>query len=348
MMNPYQPSDVLLGINWQGDATIYPDSHGDVWACTWADDNEIYSMADDTFGIGKNTSSNLAIYKIEGFAPAHKVSLVNPMSDYGKVGGREGQDTWKGNGLICVDGVLYLAVSQHSGAGDYPDCVQRVYDASIVKSTDHGVTWSAKRVAGNAMFPGPRFATPFFVQFGKDYEGAMDDYIYAASCTSAWNNGNCMILGRVRRDRMPHLEAGDWEYFEGADGGNNPTWTPNVVRAGGIFKFRGHTSMTGIHYVPALNRFILPQWSYVDLDDYSCWKKTMLHLYEAPKPWGPWRHFFTEPEWGWAYYNPSLPAKWFEEGGKRMWMTMAGNFTQEKGWPFAYGFTTRKLELQIK
>jgi len=121
------------------------------------------------------------------------------MVEYGCWGCRDGNDTWKGNSIISVDGVLYVGVSQHSSAYDYPDHIQRVYDASIVKSEDHGETWSIKPMAGQAMFPGPRFVTPSFVQFGKDYQDAMDDYVYAISSSGTWNNGNNMTLGRVQR-----------------------------------------------------------------------------------------------------------------------------------------------------
>jgi len=347
MKVPYPSSDTIRGIRWLTEPMLYPKSHGDVWSCTWSDDGNIYAATDDTHGIGEACNSNLAIHQITGMPPDHTVITINPMAEYGRAVQREGQDTWKANGLVSIDGVLYLSVSQHSSAFDYPDNIQRVYDASIVKSEDHGKTWSSKPPAGKAMFPGPRFATPFFVQFGRDYEGAFDEYVYAVSSGGVWNNGNYMVLGRVRRDKISRLDPADWEFFSGADARNNPSWTNNIVQAKGIFWHRGFTSMTGIQYIPAVDRFVLAQWAYTDLDGPHPWDQTMLCLYEASRPWGPWRHFHTEPNWGIAYYNPSLPAKWFEEGGKKMWMTMAGNFTQKPGTSFAYGFIVQKLELSL-
>jgi len=67
------------------------------------------------------------------------------MQEYGKRGQVDGVDTWKADGLISIDGVLYMCVSQHSGAGAFPDKIQRAYDASIIKSYDHGKTWSPRR-----------------------------------------------------------------------------------------------------------------------------------------------------------------------------------------------------------
>ncbi len=348
MAAPYQPSEKIRGIHWLTEPLLYPQSHGDVWSCAWADDGHVYAASDDTHGVADSCNSNLAIHRIAGVPPNHVVETVNPMSDYGHPGWREGQDTWKANGMTSVDGVLFLSVSQHSGAGDYPDRIQRVYDATIVKSEDHGETWSAKPATGHAMFPGPRFATPFFVQFGQDYAGTLDEHVYAVSSSASWNNGNYMVLGRVRRNVIGRLDPADWEFFAGADAANNPSWAKQLVgKPRAIFAHRDFTSMTGIQYVPAANRFVLGQWAYTDLDGPQPWRRTMLALYEAPRPWGPWQHFHTEPDWGFAYYNPSLPAKWFEDGGRRMWMTMAGNFTNEPGTPFSYGLIVRKLELDL-
>ena len=351
MQTPYPPSDILRGVRWLTEPLLYPESHGDVWTCTWADDGNVYAVSDDTFGIDKACNSNLAVHLITGTPPDHTAATVNPMAEYGHLGQREGRDTWKADGLASVDGVLYMGVSQHSGAGDYPDNIQRVYDGSIVKSTDHGKTWSAKprAGAGEAMFPGPRFATPFFVQYGQDYQGALDEYVYAVSNGDTWNNGNYMMLGRVRRDLIGRLDHADWEFYAGLDEQNRPVWTGDILAAHrgsrGIFKHRGFTSMTGMQYVPAMERFVLAQWAYTDLDGPHPWDRTALFLYEAPRPWGPWRHFHTEPDWGVSWYNPGLPSKWFEAGGLTMWMTMAGNFQRTPGRPFAYGLTVQKLEL---
>ena len=173
--SPYPRSERIKGIRWLTEPIRYPGSNGDAWSCTWAENNHLYSSADDCTGVDKSNNSNLAFFKIEGIPPAQKVSLVNPMDAYGTPGFHDHGDSWKANGLICVDGVLYMAVSQHSGADEYGDLIQRTYDASIIKSTDHGATWSCKR--RDPMFPSPRFSTPYFVQFGKDYQGAMDDFV---------------------------------------------------------------------------------------------------------------------------------------------------------------------------
>jgi hypothetical protein len=202
------------------------------------------------------------------------------------------------------------------------------------------------------MFPTHRFATPFFVQFGQDYGDAFDEfaeYVHAVSSGGVWNNGNYMVMGRVRRDMIGRLDAGDWRFFAGLDREGRPSWDESILKAQPILSARGLISMTGVQYVPAVKRFLMAQWAYTHLDSSRPWDRTALHLYEAHRPWGPWRLFHSEPDWGQAYYNPSLPAKWFEDGGRRMWMTMAGNWTnafrQRADIPFSYGFVVQKLEL---
>jgi hypothetical protein len=51
--------------------------------------------------------------------------------------------SWKSGGIISVGRVLYLAVARQTGVcTSAPNGEQPSMDASIVKSTDHGRTWS--------------------------------------------------------------------------------------------------------------------------------------------------------------------------------------------------------------
>lgn len=362
---PYPSSETITGVRWLTEPIMNTSFHGDVWSCAWADNDNLYAVADDTWGGARPfpnmndetpddswgaefSGSNLAIYQIDGTPQHTTLHLLNKMQPYGHATWREARATWKANGMTCVDGVLYLTVSQH--AYTVPgDNLQRTYDATIVKSTDYGQSWSAKPAAGHPMFPGHWFSTPFFVQFGQDYSGCMDEYVYAVSNNGSWNNGNYLILGRVHRSNIGNLDANDWEFYAGLDTEQHPAWAHDFLGAQAIFSHRNNTSMTGIQFVPALDRYLLLEWAYTDLDDPARpFSHTGLHLYEAPKPWGPWRHVYSEPEWNYASYNPGMPAKWFAEDGKRLWLTSAGDFCRrysDKDVFEYYYFTTRQLEL---
>lgn len=350
MQVPYAKSDWVRAVRYISPEYRY-NANGDTWSTTWADDDQVYAVADDGTGIDNSNNSNLAIFRIEGTPDQKQIALVNPMAEYGRSGQFEDVYTWKGNGLVSIDGVLYLGVSQHSQAGQYADHIQRTYDGSIVSSRDHGKTWSARPVVNKAMWRGNHFSTPFFVQYGKDYQGALDDYVYAVSA-NAWNNGNYMLLQRCPRGKIANLDAGDWQWYgnrfcKPSVPRDNP-WSSDPWNAVPIFAHRGYTSMTGIQWVPFLERFVLAQWGYTSLDTHSvaAFDHTFLALYESPKPWGPWKLFHMEDEWGTALYNPSLPSKWFESGGNRLWLTYSGNFLGRDG-DKAYCFTARKMELGV-
>lgn len=144
------------------------DYSGDTWTGTWADDGNIYSVADDFYCDSIN--ANLAFFRIKGEDPLNlEVELVNPMSEYGTISQLD-QDSlaWKASGLTCVDGVLYMFVSRHGYPWLYdpaPDHNrQSAQDGSIIKSLDYGKTWSrsADENMRNPMFPGRRFAAGFF------------------------------------------------------------------------------------------------------------------------------------------------------------------------------------------
>lgn len=322
-------------------------SGGDTWIAAWADDGELYVTSDDTSGFRNACNSNLAINRVTGAMPPNlHGETVNCMKEYG--GGsetrKEDGGMWKACGITCVDGVLYMAVSRQltsptepnrTWEGRYaPYPIQETWDSSIVKSADHGKTWSSMPQLGHSMFPGRTFSTPFFVQYGKDGQGdrdGADRYVYATSNDGAWNNGNWMTLGRVRRDRIAALDAADWEFVYGYDEKHMPIW--KAGHAGALYTFwsPGRASMCGIHYIAPLGRYILPQWHYTRLDDDTrAWDATRWEFYEAPAPWGPWTLFYAqdfEPE-GW--YNPCIPAKFISADGKKLWLLTAGNFIRKE------------------
>lgn len=119
-------SDVIVGFEWIGDQIGYPPPgpgdnleligpiapafgkagyqiHGDTFPMTWADDDEIYTSAGDPNWGAKN--DGLDVEKFSCMPPHYAITRVHPMSDYTGMGGK-GQ---KPSGMICVNGVLYLA-----------------------------------------------------------------------------------------------------------------------------------------------------------------------------------------------------------------------------------------------
>ncbi len=65
------------------------------------------------------------------------------------------------------------------------------------------------------MFPGSYFAAPYFIDYGggrPSTDGA-DQYVYAVSNNGFWDNGDRLVLGRVRRDRIGLLKGDDWDFL---------------------------------------------------------------------------------------------------------------------------------------
>lgn len=313
-----------------GTPTRLRGSHGDLWSAAWADDGELYVASDDTFGFDRAADSNLAVNRVSGEKPpALRGVTVNPMWAYGRqteYGDDDGM--WKATGIACIDGALYLGVSRHSHPLGNEFFVQETWDASIIRSDDHGATWTAIPTLGQPMFGGHAFSTPFFVQYGRDGAADVDDadhYVYAISSDGAWNHGNSMTLGRVARDRLASLDASDWTFYHGLAGGQ-PIFRPRHDTARYVFRSPGQTSMTGLHFVAALGLYILPQWHFLHHEDPDLrWRVSRLTFYQAPHPWGPFTPFHQQ-DFGESWYNPAIPAKFIGADGTSMWLFLGGDF----------------------
>ena len=216
------------------------NNSGDTWVAAWAADGTVYAPSDDTKGFHTATSSNIAFNKVTG-DDVRKLGgvTVNPMSDYGKED-QKGHDgcTWKSSGCYCLDGTIYWVVARHKYGQDSGDPKRRqpANNASIIKSTDFGKTWtrSANENYDRPMFPGNRFATPYFVEYGRDGRASVDNadrYVYALSNDGFWDNGNNLILGRVARSKIGNLRATDWQYYNGGDGMDDSAWMSDMARA---------------------------------------------------------------------------------------------------------------------
>src|SRR5258707_13736711 len=116
---PYPPSQPLAGLKWLGEPVLNRSYYGDVWYTAWADNGNLYAVADDTWGCARTfpqttenvaddtwgpefSGSNLAIYQIDGAPPNTTIQLVNKMQPYGHATCREAGASWKAHGLTCV------------------------------------------------------------------------------------------------------------------------------------------------------------------------------------------------------------------------------------------------------
>lgn len=321
------PAPVITGGTF-GVPANYTKGGGDTWFNTWSDDGNIYATSDDTSGFNGTCNSDIAVNELAGADPTRLTApFVNCMTSYGHVGDytqNPDRCSWKNGGIISVDGVLYLAVARQTGVcTQAPNGEQPSMDASIVKSTDHGRTWSNgfgitndpggaapsynrqfRRV--NAMFPGHRFSAPFFINYGQDDNPASaadggNQYVYAVSNDGFAYDGSYLYLGRVRRSKIGDLSAADWQFYTGPAGGagSDPAnWSGNFNNAKPILAAKNQISQPDIQYYPALHRYIMVNFYYPfspHWPDGGTASRSTFSFYEAPHPWGPWAQFLSKP-----------------------------------------------------
>jgi hypothetical protein len=305
-------------------------SNGDTWDPFWADDGNLYAFNCDGRGFGVQNKMNLAFNRLSGESPSSLIGTqVNEMGEYGK-GGLKGTDnaTWKACGQECIDGVFYAFVSRNVYGRDSKDPLlrQTAANSSLIKSTDRGLTWTrnASENYEHPMWPGSRFGAPFFIRYGQNggkvsRDGA-SDYVYAVSTNGFWNDGDNLILGRVKRSLLPSLNSSDWEYHVGGDGLVASNWSANIERAVAILDRPAKCGQIPVCYVPALGIYLLISWyNTATMTKWFQPNEMRYDFYQSARPWGPWSvvHSFSDGFMGPKYhmYGPSLCARFQETKG---------------------------------
>jgi len=342
-----------------GAPALVANNLGDTWIGAWTRDGSVYSPSNDTYGFqnavyGLKRSANVGFNHLRGDDPlALSGETVNWMADYGTVN-LEGPDhrTWKSSGCASIDGVLYLVVARHKygeKSGD-PNKRQTAVHGSIIKSSDRGKTWtpSAKENYDGPMFPGPRFATPYFVDYGQDgretFADGGDRYVYAISNNGFWDNGDNQILGRVPRAKIGDLNPADWQFYKGGDGAQDAAWSADAKDAALTLDRPGHLGMTGAVYVPARKGYLMINWHYPAGGGKkpNASYETMWEFYTARKPWGPWtrigEHRF-KPQ---GYYTPQVCTKFTAADGSKAYALTAGTWEAD----LSYRLTVVPLDLR--
>ena len=336
---------------WADDGNLYTPSndtagfHGiDPFHLTEDQIEKLKSCGIDESRLSIDSSSTLAFNRLEGVDPLSFDGVTLTMMpdfhqlDHGaksRTGIDVGMDgrTWKSSGCASIDGVIYWAIARHRYGDDSGDfrLRQTAADASLICSRDYGRTWS-RPPADNfsaPMFPGSRFATPYFIDYGKvtNAPDGADRYVYAVSNNGYWDNGDHMILGRVLRTRIASLDGTNWEFLAGGvDGTLDSSWSKDPDAARAILENRGKLGETGAFYVPDRQRYLMIGWYYPagsgKIERAS--NRTIWDFYEAPKPWGPWHHIHSHEFSPAGYYCPIICPKFRSKN--KLYVLTAGDF----------------------
>ena len=316
-------STIIAGLEWLGERVPYPepDIKGDTFPMTWADDDQIYTSAGDP--LWGESRDGLDVEKFEGVPTSYKISKINPMNDYTGWGGNGP----KPSGMLCVDGILFLAFQNLLRAKQAPHSLisQHGSDAQIVYSTNKGAWWTpALPTIGAPMFPGHTFGGPSFVQHGRNHAEARDAFVYAIS-SDQWDNGSNFRLGRVPTDSIMRREA--WEWVCAFGPGGEPAWSHALSEAVPVLSLHRWLGLPEMVYLGSLRRYLLLTWRLHQ--DFSPDDGTDLLVLEAPDPWGPFSLVHYEEYWEGKEFNPycpRLPLKWMQPDGLSGWMQYSGRW----------------------
>ncbi|MGI6415589.1 MAG: DUF4185 domain-containing protein [Thermoguttaceae bacterium] len=305
--SPYPPSPVIAGLEWAPKETIVRAAPGgDNWPITWADDGHLYTAYGDGYGFEPLLPEKLGmgLARVESGPIGLKGFNIRTATLENRGQGAAGR---KASGILMVDGVLYILVRN---AGN----------SQVGWSMDHGKTWTWSTWKFTTSF-----GCPTFLNFGKNYAGARDEYVYIYSqdSESAYERADRMVLARVPKDRI--RDRGAYEFFARLDGSGQPVWTKEIAERGGVFAHPGECYRSSITYNPGLKRYL---WCQTDPDSthrQGARFEGGFRIYDAPKPWGPWTTAFATEHWDVGPgETSSFPTKWMSQDGKTMHLVFSG------------------------
>ena len=299
---PYPPSSVFEGLTWANpDEIVRKAEGGDNWPTTWADDGDLYTAYGDGWGFEPKVDKKLSLgfSRVSG-GPADYRG-VNVRSETGeKVG--QGEKGVKASGMLMVEGVLYL-------------WVRNARNSQLAWSTDHAQTWEW---ADWKLTEG--FGAPTFLNFGKNYEGARDEYVYTYSQDgdSAYDSADALALARVPKDKTRDRSA--YEFFAGTDGQGRPVWSPEIADREPAFYNPGRVYRSGVSYHAPTKRYLL--CAVIPGEDTRF--EGGFGVFDAPEPWGPWTTVFYTPKWDVGPGETcSFPTKWMRK--ETLYMLFSGD-----------------------
>ncbi len=311
---PYGPSAVIRGIQWAPVETVLRRAKGsDNFPLTWSDDNALYTTYGDGFGFQPFVEQKLSLGLARITGPAEQFTGTNLRSaSIEQTGqGRKGRKGW---GLLSVQGTLYLWLGHADRNGG---------QAQLAWSHDHGQTWSI------ATWRFPEFGLVGFINFGKDYAGARDAFVYAYSHDGPQADGPAdrFVLMRVPRDQL--LRRAAWQFFVRCDAEGQPVWSLDIRDRGAVFEHRDACLRSAITYNDSLKRYLwwqaIPQPpGHPDRGDTRFGGG--FGIYDAPQPWGPWTTVYFIRQWDIGPgEHGDFPSKWMSGDGCTLHLVFSGD-----------------------
>ncbi|GAA1588187.1 MULTISPECIES: DUF4185 domain-containing protein [Kribbella] len=298
-------------------------SDGDLWPSCWAGNDKLYAANGDGKGFSTDGDfADVAVSEINGTPGNLSGATISKGDQVGQIWSGAGYNR-KPTGMVCVGDTLYLAVQDL--ALDFND----VPAATILKSTDHGRTWTWDK--SKPMFSNHEFTTIWFADFGRGGASAPDGYVYAYGLDGNWRDSfddtvadpQSVFLARVPRDEVQNRSA--WKFYTGSGwsaklADRKPVLTDTRRLYAQTYGTNASNlsviSQGGVTYLPAQKRYV-----------YTSWTEYTFEFYESPTPWGPWKHFLSKDFGGYPWstskyggYGVTIPSKFVQPDGKTMYI----------------------------
>ena len=314
--SPYPASEVIHNVTFAPESSIIRKAIGsDNWPITWGDDDAQYASYGDGSGFEPRLNEKLSLgfsKIISGPANFHGVNIRSASGER-KGDGERGP---KASGMLMLDGVLYM-------------WVRNVRNSQLVWSEDHGETWTWGFKLDES------FGCPTLLNFGPNYQGARDEFVYTYSV----DGPNCyqpydqLVMSRVLKQKIRDRTA--YEFLQRTDADGHPIWTGDVHKRGSAFQYPGHIQRVDVVYHPRIKRYLLAVGFALTGGGWG--------IFDAPEPWGPWSTAFLTENWGLGdTHSYRLPSKWIN--GDEMYVVFSGR--EHSGIEYD-AFCIRKLSLGI-
>ena len=304
-------------------------SDGDLWPSCWAGNGNLYAANGDGKGFSLDQEfADIAVNEIKGDPGSLTGTTIARGDQVGSIWSGTGYNR-KPTGMVCVGDTMYLAVQDL--ALDFND----VPAATILKSTDHGRTWTWDK--RKPMFGDHVFTTIWFADHGKGGSAAPDGYVYAYGLDGNWRDSfddtvadpQDVFMARVPKAKVQDRKA--WQFYAGSNDRGKPEWSGKIADRRPVLtdqrRLYSQTygtnasnlsviSQGGVTYLPQQKRYV-----------YTSWTEYTFEFYESPTPWGPWKLFLSKDFGGYPWstskyggYGVTIPSKFLQPDGKTMYL----------------------------
>ncbi len=301
MGGDYAASTLITGVSFDSANVRTGSSDSDCWPTTWANDDNLYVAWGDGKGFSGTSDVSYGIAKVSGTLSTWTGTNVF----YGPVGRNLGKVT----SLLAANNTYLYAILNTQSNG-----VKK-----LMTSANNGTSWttSSWSWAGTT----GSFSPSYFLQYGKNYAGAPDSYVYVY--------GGKIGSAGTYMARAPLASIGtqsSWEYLTGIDASNNASWGAMTSMVSAF------PAGAAVFYDSGLGRYLCTdgQW-YGDENEGGT-----LGIYEGVKPWGPWYEAYASTTWqgltGGTMTCLSFPSKWMSTDGKSLGLVFSPWGTNNANW----------------